>query len=239
MQDIAIYMNQNFNRSHCYDCANVVFTDEKGRKNSKIVEISSLLKAFNSATVETVDMAPIGEIPFGYYNGAIAICHKKLKADIVTVLPASMQMMQYENTRYDVCVPSLVFSFHVDKGRLEKTRVFVLKDAKPADDSMLYRYPFGNVHDDGEVCWGSNELPDIHEIKRLEMVMTLFIQGQCNSDLYHSEKCIGEKDVPLRELFEKLRNMQSFPEEYFMPMKKKNRNMRLEDLITWKNKRRR
>ena len=34
MQDIAIYLNQNFNRSHGYDCANVVFTDEKGRKNA-------------------------------------------------------------------------------------------------------------------------------------------------------------------------------------------------------------
>ena len=32
MQDIAIYLNQNFNRSHGYDCANVVFTDEKGKK---------------------------------------------------------------------------------------------------------------------------------------------------------------------------------------------------------------
>ena len=127
MQDIAIYLNQNFNRSHGYDCANVVFTDEKGRKNSKMVEMGSLLKAFQKSVVETVELTPIGEIPFGYYNGAVGIRNNKLKADIVTVLPASMQMMQYENTQYDVCVPSLVFSFHVDKGRLEKTRVFVLK----------------------------------------------------------------------------------------------------------------
>ena len=134
MQDIAIYLNQNFNRSHGYDCANVVFTDEKGKKNSKMVEIGSLLKAFQKSVVETVELTPIGEIPFGYYNGAVGIRNNKLKADIVTVLPASMQMMQYENTQYDVCVPSLVFSFHVDKGRLEKTRVFVLKDDKPTGE---------------------------------------------------------------------------------------------------------
>ena len=124
-----------------------------------MVEIGSLLKAFKRAVVETVDMAPIGEIPFGYYNDAVDINNNKLKADIVTVLPASMQMMQYENTQYDVCVPSLVFSFHVDKGRLEKTRVFVLKDEKPTKDSVLYRYPFGSVYDDGKVCWGSNIFP--------------------------------------------------------------------------------
>lgn len=35
MQDIAIYLNRNFNRSHGYDCANVVFTDEKGKKVQK------------------------------------------------------------------------------------------------------------------------------------------------------------------------------------------------------------
>ena len=234
MQDIAIYLNQNFNRSHGYDCANVVFTDEKGRKNSKMVEMGSLLKAFQKSVVETGELTPIGEIPFGYYNGAVGIRNNKLKADIVTVLPASMQMMQYENTQYDVCVPSLVFSFHVDKGRLEKTRVFVLKDDKPTGNSVLYRYPFGNVYDDGRVCWGSNVFPDILEIKRLEMVMTLFIQSPCNSDLYKSEKCIGVKDIPLRELFDQLHNKQDFPEEYLMPIKKQRGNMCLKDLMTWK-----
>ena len=150
------------------------------------------------------------------------------------MLPASMQMMQYENTQYDVCVPSLVFSFHVDTGRLEKTRVFVLKDDKPTGNSVLYRYPFGNVYDDGRVCWGSNVFPDILEIKRLEMVMTLFIHSPCNSDLYNSEKCIGVKDIPLRELFEQLHNKQDFPEEYLMPIKKQRGNMCLKDLMTWK-----
>lgn len=199
-----------------------------------MVEIGSLLKAFKKSVVETVELAPIGEIPFGYYNGAVGIINSKLKADIVTVLPASMQIMQYENTQYDVCVPSLVFSFHVDKGRLEKTRVFVLKDEEPTEKSVLYRYPFGNVYDDGKVCWGSNVFPDILEIKRLEMVMTLFIQSLCNSDLYQSEKCIGVKGVPLRELFEQLHNKQNFPEEYLMPIKKQRGKMCLKDLMTWK-----
>ncbi len=199
-----------------------------------MVEIGSLLKAFKKSVVETVELAPIGEIPFGYYNGAVGIINSKLKADIVTVLPASMQIMQYENTQYDVCVPSLVFSFHVDKGRLEKTRVFVLKDEEPTEKSVLYRYPFGNVYDDGKVCWGSNVFPDILEIKRLEMVMTLFIQSPCNSDLYQSEKCIGVKGVLLRELFEQLHNKQNFPEEYLMPIKKQRGKMCLKDLMTWK-----
>lgn len=234
MQEVAIYLNQNFNRSHGYDCAKVVLTDAKGKKSSKVVEIGSLLKAFKKAVVETVAQAPIGDIPFGYYNGAIGISDNKLKADIITVLPASMQMMQYENTPYDVCVPSLAFSFQVDKGRLQNTRVFVLKDENPTENSVLYRYPFGNVHDDGRVCWGSNVFPDIREIKRLEMVMTLFIQSPCNSDLYQSEKCIGMKNVTLRELFEQLHNKQGFPEEYLMPIKKQGGKMRLKDLMTWK-----
>lgn len=234
MQEIAIYLNENFNRSHSYDCANIVFTDKAGKKSSKIVEIGSLLKAFKCAVKADVEQIPIGEIPFGYYDGAIGMRNSKLCADIVTVLPASMQMMQYENTKYDVCVPSLVFSFHVNKERLENTRVFTLKDEKPTEKSVLYRYPYGNVHDDGRVCWGSNMFPDIREIKRLEMVMTLFIQSPCNSDLYHSEKCIGQNDVPLRELFEQLRNVQNFPEEYLMPIRKQRGNMCLKDLITWK-----
>ncbi|MCH5248331.1 MAG: hypothetical protein J1E98_00290 [Lachnospiraceae bacterium] len=234
MAEIAIFLNEEFNRQHSYDCANVVITDNNGKKKSKIVEIGSLLKAFKCAVKMEADSAPIGKIPFGYYDGAISMCSGKLCADIVTVLPASMQLMKYENTQYDVCVPSLVFSFHVNKGRLERTQVFTLKDEEATEDSILYRYPYGNVHDNGNVCWGNNAFPVIPEIKRLETAMTLFIQSPCNSDLYESKKCIGQTNVPLRELFEQLRNVQSFPEEYLMPIKKQRGNMRLKDLITWK-----
>lgn len=234
MGEIAIYLNETFNRQHSYDCANVVVTDNAGKKSVKTVEVGSLLKALKCAVKLEAEQAPIGKIPFGYYDGAISIYSGKLCADIVTVLPASMQMMKYENTQYDVCVPSLVFSFHVNKGRMENTRVFTLKDEKPTEKSVLYRYPYGNVYDDGRICWGTNSFPDIHEIKRLEMAMTLFIQSPCNSDLYRSEKCIGQKNVSLRELFEQLRNVQSFPEEYFVPIKKQRGNMCLKDLITWR-----
>lgn len=234
MSEIAITLSEKMNRSLCYECAHVLITDKYGKKSSKIVEIGSLLKAFNCATVEKVEQAPIGKIPFGYYDGVLGMHNGKLCADIITVLPASMQMMQYENTHYDVCVPSLVFAFHVEEGKLSHTRVFTLKDETPKDESVLYRYPYGNVYDDGRVCWGYNKLQDIREIKGLEMIMTLFIQSPCNSDLYRSEKCIGKKDVPLRELFEQLRNVQSFPEEYFMPIKYLRGNMILKDLLTWK-----
>lgn len=234
MAEIAIYLNETFNRQHSFDCANIVVTDNAGKKSFKTVEVGSLLKALKCAVKLEAEQAPIGKIPFGYYDGAISICSGKLCADIVTMLPASMQMMKYENTQYDVCMPSLVFSFHVNKGRMENTRVYTLKDEKPTDNSVLYRYPYGNVHDDGRICWGTNAFPDIHEIKRLETAMTLFIQSPCNSDLYRSEKCIGQKDVPLRDLFEQLRNVQSFPEEYFVPIKKQRGNMCLKDLITWR-----
>lgn len=35
MQEIAIYLNENFNRSHSYDCASIVFTDKAGKKVPK------------------------------------------------------------------------------------------------------------------------------------------------------------------------------------------------------------
>ena len=44
-----------------------------------MVEMGSLLKAFQKSVVETVELTPIGEIPFGYYNGAVGIRNNKLK----------------------------------------------------------------------------------------------------------------------------------------------------------------
>ncbi len=241
MQEIVITLDEAFNQANCCECAKVVITEGNGKKKSRIVSIESLLRAMqNSMVIPRVNIA-VGKIPFGYYDAQVSEEQGKFSADMVAVLPAGKQMMRYEDTLYDVSVPSLVFRFEVVREKITTTDVYVMRDEKPTDKSRLYRYPFGNVSMQGRVCWGRNTLPAIHDLKGLEEAMMLFIQSPCNTDYYKGEQYCGHKELSLRELFEKLKDEEAYPDDYLVGLKTEKGNMTLGDLVTWrcnKNKRR-
>lgn len=234
MRRIEIVLDERGNRSNCYECAQVIMEDEEGVKRSRLVTIESLLGALKNSVVKEAVNIPVGRVPFGYYDAAVGSFEGKYRAEVVTVLPAGKQMVQYEETRYDICMPSLVFHFKVEGTRLMYTSVYVIKDEKPADKTMLYRYPFGNVSAEGHVCWGSNVLPEIKDLKALESVMMLFIQSPGNSDYYKGKEYCGHEDLTLRQLYEMLKDRDEYPEEYLVAMKQRNKRMQLKDLLSWK-----
>lgn len=234
MRRISIVLDESFNQANCYECAQVTIEEKGGQKRSRLVTIGSLLRAMTRSTVRRRTSIPIGKIPFGYYESEVGENQGKLCATVITVLPASRQMIQYENTMYDVYLPSLVFRFEVDCEMLRSTSVYVLKDETPSDKSKLYRYPFGNVSMEGRVCWGSNVLPRIKELKTLESVMMLFIQSPGNSDYFKGKEYCGHKDYTLRQLLEKLKDEETYPGNFLVPLKRNGKNVLLKDLNTWK-----
>lgn len=237
MEKVVIVLDEQLNQRYCYERAFVQIIDQKtGIKKERIVTVESLVSAIKKSIVNETNPVLLGRMPFGYFDGAVSMKEEKFCADVITVLPASKQIVQYEGTRYDVCMPSLVFEFKIEKEVLAKTSVFCLKDKVPTEKSQLYRYPFGNVHSSGSVCWGSNPIPRIRDLRGLEEVMTLFIQSPCNDDLYNSLECVGVENLSLRQLLEKIKNMDTFPEEFLMLLKKGQKVVTLEDKIIWKKK---
>ena len=241
MREIVITISEAFNQENCCEYAKVLITGKNGKKRSRIVSMESLLKAMQKSLVIKREGVAVGKIPFGYYDAQINEDQGMFCADMIAVLPAGKQMMRYEDTLYDVSIPSLVFRFEVNREIITGTRVYVMKDKTPTDQSCLYRYPFGNVSSQGVVCWGRNKLPHIHDLKGLEEVMILFMQSPCNSDYYNGKDYCGHAGLPLRELFEKLKDEEAYPDDYLVALKNGNKNMILGDLVSWrckKNKRR-
>lgn len=236
MSEIVITMNDALSKSRNVDCARVVIKDDAGVKCSRIVTMESLIAAFRVAAVEKVKAITVGEIPFGYYDGQVAEKQGKFGACMVAVLPSGRQMMKYEDTMYDVCLPALVFSFTVDQERIVNTCVFVMADEKPADKSRLYRYPFGNVGMNGSVCWGGNRLPTVKSLKDLEEAMLLFINSPTNNDYYQGKDYCAHAELSQRELFEILKDKNRYPEEYLVPVKEGKRPKVLRDLMPWRKK---
>lgn len=215
MREIVITINEAFNQENCCEYAKVLITGKNGKKRSRIVSMESLLKAMQKSLVIKRGGMAVGKIPFGYYDAQITEDQGMFCADMIAVLPAGKQMMRYEDTLYDVSIPSLVFRFEVNRERITGTRVYVMKDKTPTDQSCLYRYPFGNVSSQGGVCWGGNKLPDIHDLKGLEEAMMLFIQSPCNSDYYNGSDYCGHAGLSLRELFEKLKDEEAYEELHY------------------------
>lgn len=241
MREIVITVSEAFNQANCCECAKVMITGEDGKKRSRIVTMESVMKAMQQSMVIPRVGVAVGKIPFGYYDAQISEEQGKFCADMVAVLPAGKQMMRYENTFYDISIPSLVFRFEVFREKIVKTDVYAMKDEAPRDKSRLYRYPFGNVSMAGRVCWGGNKLPDIRDLKGLEEAMMLFIQSPCNSDYFRGNEYCGHAELSLRELFEKLKDEEAYPDDYLVALKEGRKNMTLGDLVSWKckkNKRR-
>ena len=236
MKEVVITLNEAFNQANCCECAAVTITGADGKKISRIVTVASVVKALcNSALQQRVNVA-VGQIPFGYYDAQVSEEQGKFSADMVAVLPAGKQMMQYEETLYDVSVPSLVFCFSVTREKIMRTRVYAMRDETPTDKSCLYQYPFGNVNSVGQVCWGGNNLPSVRSLKGLEEAMMLFIQSPCNSDYFRGKEYCGHAEISLRELFEKLKDEDVYPEDYLVALKQGRRNMTLGDLVSWRGK---
>lgn len=233
MNKVSIVLDERYNQSNCYECAKVTIEEEGGQKRSRLVTISSLLMALTRSSVQKRTSIPIGKVPFGYYESEVGEDQGKLCATVITVLPASRQMIQYEDTMYDVCLPSLVFRFEVDCEMLKSTSVYVMKDETPSNKSKLYRYPFGNVSMEGRICWGGNVLSRIKELKMLESVMMIFIQSPGNSDYFRGKEYCGHKDYTLRQLLEKLKDEETYPGNFLVPIKRNGKNVLLKDLNTW------
>lgn len=137
MKEVVITLNEAFNQANCCECATVTITGADGKKRTRVVSVESVIMALrNSMVMQKVNVA-VGKIPFGYYDAQVSEEQGKFSADMVAVLPAGKQMMQYEETLYDVSVPSLVFCFSVTREKIMRTRVYAMRDETPTDKSCL------------------------------------------------------------------------------------------------------
>ena len=57
--------------------------------------------------------------------------------------------------------------------------------------SRLCYYPFGNVYDNGKICWGNTVFPKMTSIKDAEKLIQAFFDAETNNDLYQELICKG------------------------------------------------
>lgn len=188
-----------------------LITENNGVKQSKTVPVDEFLKICTNAVGKK--NVRIGGMPSGYIDGWISEDGKEFGA--VIKMPAGVRSFLYKGTDYKIPVPNLVFSFNVEKDMIQRSFCAVL-----GEGGELFHYPFGNVYNDGHICFGSLEFDNLNTLKDLERVVTGFVYAETNDDLYKPVqvkvgKGKGSKTLPhdQKQLVEFLKDKTEWPKE--------------------------
>lgn len=216
------------------DAASVVrvqVVNDSGEADCKIVSLMDFIGMMQDSSVSDGRMVRLGRLPRGCYDVAVdPVRQGVFKCTIV--LPEGAYPIRYADTDYMIPMPAQVFYFDVLDKKVVESKIYVLKDNLPSDESPLYHYPFGNVHDSGSICWGSNALPAVSNVGELDMLVNLFFGSPTNSDLYKAhERLVNppEYTVNLRSFYEVLAEKKEFPKELLKETGKTLAGIMLED----------
>ena len=180
--------------------------EDKGIVTCKKIPMADFLSLLqNSAAMGQV--MRIGRLPQGYYDGALSPAENTFK--MAVSIPAAVRPVQYFDTVYVVPFPALMFIFCIATGRINVSKVVALDTDVPQENSIVYHYPFGNVYNDGKICWGNIALPGISNPLELPKAISGFFASETNNDLY--EVVDGRQQ---RQLLEELSNADAFPKRY-------------------------
>ena len=209
----------NFDGKYCH-AARVQVVDDDGVVEAKYIDIKDLLKVLSGATNSDTVIHRIGKLPQYYYDGAINRDGGKLSGKIILIVPKGIRPTIYEDTKYEIPFPTMLFYFVISDGRVSVTKVYALKGKSYKEDTVLYNYPFGNVSlHSHQVCWGSNLLPDVKELPSLNVICSLFYNSASNNDYYTPRESTTWDYSNLREVYEKIKSRKEFPERVLVPVK--------------------
>ena len=190
----------------------VKITTVEGATIRKNISTESFLQMIKAAIDDDVDLSSCrwGGVPEGLIDISF---HSKGNFIALTQVPAGVYLVDYCNNKYSIPFPSLLFYTKVLNGRVTSSKVFAVKEDRVTKNTELYNYPFGNVHENGNICWGSNQLPNINMPLELNIIPRLFLSAPTNSDLWRADKRLNLEGVEpiLSKVYEHLNGKEKFP----------------------------
>lgn len=113
----------------------------------------------------------------------------------------------------NVGYPKLLFTYRIRGNEVIDSAVVAAIDEFIKNQSPIYRFPYGNVHSDGRICWGTFKYPRLNELADLsfypeplylfEHTHTQNGAGQVISELLHKDREFDDSKLMLFTTFEK------------------------------------
>lgn len=159
---------------------------DNGLVEEKMVSFTDF-KAVLDASAIAGDSVRIGHLPKGFYDGTVSATNP-LTFRTAIVVPAEVRPLMCYGETFLVPFPTLLFTFRVRNGFINRSCVYAVADKTVTDRSILYEYPYGNVYEDGHICWGGNALGRVPSCKALDKIVSLFFGSETNDDLYRNDE---------------------------------------------------
>lgn len=185
--------------------------DEETGVIRKKITLKNFIKVLMDSSEQEGAGVLLGELPKGYYNALI----REDGFTVVVSVPAGKFPFQYFDKVYLIPFPRLVFKFVCDEGKVVAGECYAAKDDILTQKTELYHYPFANVHPNGRICFGANQLPKCLKLSDVDALVSMFYGTSSNNDLWRSEYVAG-KYPALRVLLEELNGEDTFPLDFLL-----------------------
>ena len=192
------------------------FSFGDGSAVQKTVTMADFIRAMSTIEAEQERCLEIGQIPNGFYDGVL-IQNKEQSFDVIITVSAHLGVIYLFGVPKQVVFPDLAFLFKVREGMVSASFCFALKwdeSGMIGPASRLCYYPFGNVYDNGKICWGNTVFPKMTSIKDAEKLIQAFFDAETNNDLYQNRIAERPEFKEQSGLLETLKEMEVFPQKW-------------------------
>lgn len=185
------------------------FRTNDGVLTTKTIAIADLLVLLRNNMESTTGILPSGT---KFYTGT------KNAYSIGIQVPAKVRTAQFrlhDLRTLTVPFPESLCVFSVYEQQITHSKLFACIPPVGRTDDPLFRFPFGNVSENGEICWGDIRHPKIVEPIALDAVVGRFFNSVFSGHLVNGTNMFRTQDgiMNLRTLLEHLEGKEHFPDQ--------------------------
>lgn len=193
----------------------IFLIEKNGTIKQRQIEPQSLFQVLQSSIEDkVVNIYESPPLPKNcIYYGVIEWFMKEPAQVVVIERDKCIRPYNHFGDTYMVGYPKLLFAYLVKGGRVTSTAVVAAKDEFIKSNSSVYHFPYGNVYDNGRVCWGNFSHPPVTELADLTFYPESFYliehthahnaAGQVVADLLHKDKEFDDSKLVFMATFEK------------------------------------
>jgi len=182
---------------------------------AKTISVADLLIELSRDMEITTGILPVGT---KFYAGT------KNSYRIGVQVPAKVRsadfMLHEVGTRkMTVPFPEILFVFNIKDKRIIESSLYTCIPPVGRPYDRLYCFPFGNVYENGNICWGNAVHPVIGEPIVLDSVVSRFFTSVFSGHIVHGTNMFNAPEgvVNLRTLLEHLSGQEHFPDRLLKP----------------------
>jgi hypothetical protein len=193
----------------------VVKFQNKDGVATKTVSVAALLAELSRDMEITTGVLPSGT---KFYAGTKNSYRIGIQVQ-AKVRTADFTLHEVGTRKMTVPFPEILFVFCVKEKRIIESTLYACVPPIGRTYDRLYRFPFGNVWENGSICWGNAIHPEIGEPIVLDSVVSRFFTSVFSGHLIHGTNmfCPPDGVVNLRTLLEHLSGREHFPDRILKP----------------------